>query len=145
MNVSHVSLCVVQLLHAVPLEPHAVSTVPARHVFVASQQPSQVSLHGHTPPLPPNCVWQLLLLSQQPVGHVFGPQVKPEQIPSSQKPVEGQVLHKKPSKPHAALVVPGWQTPCASQHPLGHVVSLQLVSWQLPPWHCDVSSHDCHD
>ena len=137
---SQVSPIVVQSWHNAPLEPQDASIVPAWQLSCASQHPSHVSEHGHAPPDPPNCVWQLPLLSQHPLGHVAGPQAKPAQAPFSQKPVAGQVAQVPPPNPQSLGALPGWQLPFVSQHPW-QVSSLHCVSTQLPPMHCEVASH----
>jgi hypothetical protein len=134
MSVSQVSFSVVQSAQLAPLEPHAASIVPARQLPCGSQHPWHVAAQGHIPPLPPKPVWQLPLVSQQPVGQVAGPHVKPSHSPFVQNPVAGHTSHVPPPKPQALDVPPGWQTSFASQQP-GHVSSLQLVSRQFPPTH----------
>jgi hypothetical protein len=37
------------------------------------------------------------------------------------RPMFVQSMHLRPSAPHAAVAVPGWQVPLLSQHPMLHV------------------------
>ncbi len=95
-----------------------------------------------TPPVGPSVVWQAPLWSQQPLGQVDGPHANPAHAPSEQVAPEPHVRQTSPSSPQAAVVVPGWQTPLPSQHPL-QLSGLQAVGWQTPPRH-DASKHGVH-
>lgn len=68
--------------------------------------------------------------SQQPLEQVAALQ-PPTQVPPVHVPPL-QFAQRAPSVPQAVSRVPGWQTPLR-QHPLGHVVELQLVLTHWPP------------
>ncbi len=138
---SHVSDIAVQFWQFVPCEPHEVSSVPARQFPCPSQHPWQTCWHGHRPPLPPNCVWQFPLSSQQPLGQVAGPQTNPSHVPLVHTDVAEQTSHALPPSPHALDDIPVWQLSFWSQQP-GHVSWLHPVSTQKPPMHWDVGSHE---
>ena len=87
-----------QLAHAPPPVPHALTEVPERQTFS----------------------------EQHPVGQVVALQVELEThwVPLQACPLP-QVAHAPPPAPHALVVRPGWQTP-PSQQPSGQVVALHV-------------------
>ena len=95
--------------HAAPVEPHAESVFPFSHAPFAPQQPP-----GHVAG-PHACIaWQNPPRHVEPGGH-------DEQ--------------KLPDVPHAPALLPGWQAPFWSQHPLGHVCESHARVTQTPSVH----------
>jgi len=48
--------------------------------------------------------------------------------------------HAAPPSPHAVWLLPGWQLPLASQHPV-QVVALHSTSTHVPSGHCSPFAH----
>jgi hypothetical protein len=75
-------------------------------------------------------------LKQQPEGQVVESQIAAMQPPSWQLVLPAQAPHEAPPLPQLLGEVPGWQTPSASQQPLGQVAALHCVTqafcMQLP-------------
>jgi len=84
-----------------PPVPHAVACVPGWQVPEASQQPEA----------------HVVALQTTGMTHAWAVQVW----------FPPQAEHAAPPVPQAADVVPSWQLPVASQHPVGHVVALQVT------------------
>jgi len=160
---------VVQLEHATPLAPHAVSMKPASQTPVASQQPVQLAalqtvelLHafavqvaplGQTvqaaPPPPQTLVvvpaWQTPLMSQQPL-QLPGPQAAasgPWQKPNWQVLFAGQVVHAMPPKPQLEFVSPVTQV-LPWQQPKGHVPGPQGGATHAPLVHVSSAAQSAH-
>lgn len=79
--------------------------------------------------------------AQQPVGQVAAEQ--PAQVLPTQlwAPHDAQAA---PPVPHTALELPGWQSPVASQQPLGQLVASQRhtpAEHRWPAWHGPVAPH----
>jgi hypothetical protein len=130
----------VQVAHAAPPVPQAVLFVHGWQAPLPSMQPPQVA-PWHTPvalqvrlaehfthatPLTPQAllaveptpgVWQVSLLSQQPV-QLDELQVDDVHWPLEQDCPWPQTLQAFPPAPQADGVLPGWQLPLASTHPL---------------------------
>jgi hypothetical protein len=99
---SHERPCSEQSVQLAPERPHALESVPARHL-----------------PTPPSKL-------QQPPGHSLGPQfceTRAQTLPLATshcwKPVAMQSEQRWPVEPHARVSDPTRQTPLASQQPLG--------------------------
>jgi hypothetical protein len=169
-----VSALLPQVTQTSPLEPQAVTLVPATQVLLLLQQPPlhgsfgphaelqtwllhassvgqslaalqpQTPLARHTwprplvvqlthavPPVPQVVVlevWQVPLLSQQPLGQLVASQTH---LPPTQRWPLGQVTHAPPLVPQNWLDVPGWQI-VPMQQPLGQLVAVQT---QVPFTH----------
>jgi len=127
-------------VHALPLLPQALFTVPGWHTPPEQQPPSQLAAEQvtHTPPVqglapqlahaPPSSPHAAIALpvmqvppSQQP-EQLPGPQPPLEQAPPEQMPAP-QLLQARPPVPHMLLDVPLKQTP-AEQQPPSHVDGL---------------------
>jgi hypothetical protein len=144
-------------VHAAPPLPHAPRVVPDSQKPSASQQPigQLEALHVvpmHAPPvqespgghgrhaLPPTPHADVLVpdsqiprLSQQPFGQLVALQVVPWHDPALQESPEGHTAQALPPLPHAVVLVPDSQAPAASQHPVGHVITLHGLGWHAPP------------
>jgi hypothetical protein len=92
----------------------------------------------HTEPPAPHAfrlgVMQLLP-AQQPLAQFAGVQLL--HMPLVQAAPAGHAVQTAPALPQAVFEVPGWQTPAASQQPLGQLVPSQTQvpaeQWRLPP------------
>jgi hypothetical protein len=95
-----------QEMQTLPLAPQASSEVPDKQVL-PEQQPLQLSWLQPPPQVPPPTPFAL---------HTALPE---------------HAIQAWPASPHAALLVPDWQTPSASQQPLQ--VSRLHGRWALAP------------
>lgn len=122
---------------------------PGRHLSPSQQPLHEAGVQVHVPltqawlpphteqaaPPPPQAAAVLPgthcpLLSQQPVGQVVAPQVMVDLLQlllvhASSLPQLSQIW---PPLPQAASLLPGWQLPFLSQHPLGQVAALQATA-----------------
>jgi hypothetical protein len=111
-----------------------------------------VPVHAaHWPPLPPHALRVLpgkhTLPLQQPLGHVVALHVEPPvHAPLLHVCAPLQVAQLEPPAPHAEVEVPGMHT-SPTQHPLGHVVTLQdeVVVTQRPALHVWFALHTVQD
>jgi hypothetical protein len=81
----------------------------------------------HVPPEQALQHW-LLLLQPAPGGLLHPRRTLPDGQQKLVMPMVVQLLHVAPPVPQAWVMVPGWHTPFASQHPLGQVVELQTAT-----------------
>jgi hypothetical protein len=90
--------------------------------------------------------WHSPLESQHPVGQVDALQTERWQKPDghdARRPLH--VTQTLPPVPQSEIVLPDWQTSCASQHPSGHVWKLQVAPWHTPPTHASAGPHAAQD
>jgi hypothetical protein len=151
-----------------PPLPQSVIVSPGWQMSSASQHPSGqvVGVHvapWHTPathespdahasqaaPPVPHAfrvvpVWHTPEPLQQPVGQVEALHAATLQLPAVQLSPDGHAVQVAPPVPHAAFVLPGWQTPVMSQQPVGHVMALQVDPLQAPPTQVSVDGQVAH-
>jgi hypothetical protein len=138
------------LPHEVVLVPDSQTPAPLQHPRgqvaalqgrVRQMPPEQMSSGGqsvHALPPVPQAVGlrpgsQKPRGSQQPLGQVAASHAGPLHFPAEQVSLGGQGRHAAPPVPHSVVLVPGWQFPALSQHPVGQLDALQVVPWHEPP------------
>jgi hypothetical protein len=155
--------------HVKPPVPHAPGLVPVSQKPSASQQPVGQDFGPHATPMqtpvrhespaghgthaePPTPHAEVLVpdsqrpaLSQQPIGQVIGLHVAPTHAPIVHTSPTGQSAHDSPPMPQAAVLVPSWQVPVVSQHPVGQVAALQGEGLQVPLEQVSPLGQDTHE
>lgn len=114
-------------------EPHA---APAPHAQAPLRQLSEAGAPhaAQVAPAVPHVVVAFcrhVPARQQPVGQFVASQ--PEHVFAAVQ-VDGHVWHATPPVPHAVAALPAWQTPFASQQPLGQLAAVHTHSPATHSW-----------
>jgi len=107
------------------------------------EEPKHVA---HWAPPPPQALgslpgWHAPFSSQQPRAQLVASQVESKHVPFSHCELTLHRAQAAPKLPQAPSVSPPWQAPLPSQHPFGHVLSLQVEPTHAPVWQIAPTTH----